>query len=217
MSNSLDIIYLLVYAICDKYTRVSLYFSPQIINTMKSPILLHALTCLLLLLIHLTGCQPAPQSPVAPPATGDDYLLLAEDPASGTFGYYDKKGAFVIPFGKYELCMTDTFRTYAVVLKGKDFVVIDRQEQVLYQVFKYDNGPDFSVDGLFRIVQNGKIGYADAKTYQVVIQPQFDCAFPFENGVARVSNNCKTEMEGEHSIWTSDDWKMIDKSGKVVQ
>lgn len=184
---------------------------------MKSPILLPALACLLLVFIHLTGCKPAPQSPAAPNTTGDEYLLLAEDPASGTFGYYNKKGEFVIPFGKYDMCMTDTFRTYAVVLKGTDFVVIDRQEQVLYQVFKYDNGPDFSVDGLFRIVQNGKIGYADAKTYQVVIQPQFDCAFPFENGVAKVSNNCKTEMEGEHSIWTSDDWKMIDKSGKVVQ
>ncbi|NUO02611.1 MAG: hypothetical protein HUU01_18550 [Saprospiraceae bacterium] len=113
--------------------------------------------------------------------------------------------------------MTDTFRNHAVVLKDQDFVVIDRKEMVLYQVFKYDNGPDFSVDGLFRIVKDGKIGYADAKTYAVVIQPGFDCAFPFENGLARVSNNCKTEKQGEHSIWTSDDWKTIDKSGKIIQ
>lgn len=184
---------------------------------MKTKALLFIPGCWLLLFIHLTGCQPASQNPVAPKTAGDEYLLLAEDPASGTYGYYNHKGELVVPFGKYALCLTDTFRTHAVVLKEEEFVVIDRQETVLYQVFKYDNGPDFSVDGLFRIVQNGKIGYADAKTYQVVIQPQFDCAFPFENGVARVSNNCKTEKQGEHSIWTSDNWKRIDKSGKVVE
>jgi len=184
---------------------------------MKTKALLFIPGCWLLLFIHLTGCQPAPENPVAPKTAGDEYLLLAEDPASGTYGYYNHKGELVVPFGKYALCLTDTFRTHAVVLKEKEFVVIDRQESVLYQVFKYDNGPDFSVDGLFRIVQNGKIGYADAKTYQVVIQPQFDCAFPFEDGVARVSNNCKTEIQDEYSIWTSDDWKLIDKSGKFVQ
>ncbi len=185
---------------------------------MKNKMIQFIPICFLSLFIHLTGCQPAPQSPPAASNTASsDYLLLAEDPASGAYGYYNEKGELVVPFGKYAMCLTDTFRTHAVVLKEKEFVVIDRQETVLYQVFKYDNGPDFSVDGLFRIVQNGKIGYADAATYQVVIQPQFDCAFPFEDGVARVSNNCKTEKEGEHSIWISDDWKAIDKQGNFIK
>ena len=185
---------------------------------MKNKMIQSIAICFLSLSIHLTGCQPAPQSPPAASNTASsDYLLLAEDPASGAYGYYNQKGELVVPFGKYAMCVTDTFRTHAVVLKEKEFVVIDRQETVLYQVFKYDNGPDFSVDGLFRIVQNGKIGYADAATYQVVIQPQFDCAFPFEDGVARVSNNCKTKKEGEHSIWISDDWKAIDKQGNFIK
>lgn len=185
---------------------------------MKNKMIQSIAICFLSLSIHLTGCQPAPQSPPAASNTASsDYLLLAEDPASGAYGYYNEKGELVVPFGKYAMCLTDTFRTHAVVLKEKEFVVIDRQETVLYQVFKYDNGPDFSVDGLFRIVQNGKIGYADAATYQVVIQPQFDCAFPFEDGVARVSNNCKTKKEGEHSIWISDDWKAIDKQGNFIK
>jgi len=172
--------------------------------------------CFLSLFIHLTGCQPAPQNTTVPDTNNADYLLLAED-STGVSGYRNPNGDLVIPFGKYAMCLTDTFRTHAVVLNGNDFVVIDRQETVLYQVFKYDNGPDFSVDGLFRIMQNGKIGYADATTYAVVIQPQFDCAFPFENGVARVSNNCKTEKQGEYSIWTSDDWKAIDKQGNPIK
>ena len=48
----------------------------------------------------------------------------------------------------------------------------------------------------------------------IVIKPQFDCALPFENGVAEVSTNCKTETEGEHSTWVSDHWEYIVKTGK---
>ncbi len=168
-----------------------------------------------LLLIQLMGCQSAPQRPDANSASAD-YLLLTED-TSGAYGYRNQLGELLIPFGKYAMCLTDTFRTYALVLGEQGFVVIDRQEQVQYQVFNYDNGPDYPSEGLFRIVQNGKIGYADAGTYAVVIQPQFDCAFPFENGVARVSNNCKTEQTGEYSTWVSDAWKEIDKQGNATK
>ncbi len=95
------------------------------------------------------------------------------------------------------------------------WVITDSKKTTLYDVFIYDNGPDYPADGLIRIVENGKIGYADAKTYAIIITPQYDCAFPFENGKAKVSNNCKTIKDGEHNVWESDSWQYVDKKGKM--
>jgi WG containing repeat len=94
------------------------------------------------------------------------------------------------------------------------WVIKNRKKKTLYEVFPFDNGPDYPSEGLIRVVKNGKIGYANAKTYTLVIAPQFDCAFPFENGKAKVSYNCKTLKDGEHNIWTSDTWQYVDKKGR---
>ena len=146
----------------------------------------------------------------------NDFLLLVND-STDQFSYQNLRGEVVIAPGKYILCLTDTFRNHAMVMKANEgFMVIDRQEKALYEVFNYDNGPDYPSDGLFRIIQHGKIGYADAETYEIVIQPQFDCAFPFETGKAKVSNQCKTEKLGEHNSWTSDKWQYIDTKGKEI-
>jgi len=147
----------------------------------------------------------------------NNYLLKVSDSDSGTCGYADLNGNMVIPLGKYSICFTDTFRTYAIVtLPEIGFGAIDREENVLYKIFPYDNGPDYISDGLFRILENSKIGFAESTTGKVVIKPQFDCARPFENGVAMVSNNCKTVSEGEHSSWSGDNWYYVDKTGKRV-
>jgi hypothetical protein len=94
------------------------------------------------------------------------------------------------------------------------WVIMDSKKMALYAVFIYDNGPDYASEGLIRVVKNGKIGYADAKTYEIVIEPQFDCAYPFENGKAKVSTQCQTVKEGEYSVWKSDTWQYVDKNGK---
>lgn len=93
------------------------------------------------------------------------------------------------------------------------WVIIDAQKRILYEVFPFDNGPDYPSEGLIRIVKNGKIGYAHAKTYALVIPPQFDCAFPFENSKAKVSLQCQTIQDGEHRIWESTHWRYINKKG----
>lgn len=96
--------------------------------------------------------------------------------------------------------------------EGK-WVIMDSKKMALYAVFVYDNGPDYPSEGLMRVVKNGKIGYADAKTYAIVIEPQFDCAYPFENGKAKVSTNCKIVKDGEYDVWESEAWQFIDKKG----
>jgi hypothetical protein len=94
------------------------------------------------------------------------------------------------------------------------WVIMDERKTVLYDVFIYDNGPDYASEGLIRVVRNGKIGYADAQTYTLVIEPQFDCAFPFENGKAKVSTQCISVKVGEYNEWQSDNWQFVDKKGK---
>jgi WG containing repeat len=110
---------------------------------------------------------------------------------------------------------TTTVLTMEQTADGK-WAILDGQKTPLYEVFIYDNGPDYEAEGLIRVVKNGKIGYADAKTYAIVIEPQFDCAYPFENGKAEVSNQCKTVKDGEHSVWESDIWQLVDKKGSLM-
>lgn len=146
-----------------------------------------------------------------------DYLLLKTN-SKGQYAYVDSNGKTVIPFGKYSMCFTDTFKKYAIVSKPKiGFVAIDRNEKKLYNIFSFDNGPDYTSEGLFRIVKNGKIGYADAASFTVKIQPKYGCAFPFKNGVAKVSNDCKTVPDGEHTVWVSSNWFYINKAGIRVK
>lgn len=165
---------------------------------------------LLLLINGISSCKPTI-------VKNKDYWLAFTDTITNMSGYKDSAGKIVIPLGKYPVCATDTFRTYAIVAnQTTGFVAINKQETVLYEVFPFDNGPDEPSDGLFRIIENGKIGYANFITGKIVIKPQFDCAWPFENGLAKVSNDCSIQSDGEHSVWQSDHWFNIDKTGKKV-
>ena len=147
-----------------------------------------------------------------------EYLLLVNDTINDRYGYIDQQGDTAIPLGKYDYCFTDTFRTYAIVHKNSGgYEAIDRDEKKLYEVFNYDNGPDYTEEGYFRIIENGKIGYADAVTGKIMIKPQYEAAFPFEDGVAKAAVHATKEMDGENSAWESDDWIYIDKNGNVVK
>jgi hypothetical protein len=169
-----------------------------------------SILALMLLFSGLTACAPTIKK--------NDYLVYFNDTITGESGYKNQNGEIAIAPGRYAVCFTDTFRTYAIVAKPEvGYVAIDRQENIMYKIFPFDNGPDEPADGLFRILVNNKIGYADAASGEVVIKPQFDCAWPFENGIAEVSIDCKALPDGEHSIWVSDNWFYIDKTGKRVQ
>ncbi|MEO0472767.1 MAG: WG repeat-containing protein, partial [Bacteroidota bacterium] len=67
-----------------------------------------------------------------------------------------------------------------------------------------------------RILRNGKIGFADERG-KIVISPQFACAFPFDNGKAKVAYECVNEKEFDHIISKSDAWFFINHSGKRVE
>lgn len=131
--------------------------------------------------------------------------------------FVNKSGKTIVPFGNYHYLSNDTIIEYGIVLKPKTgAIAIDNSGAELYEVFWFDNGPDYPSDGLFRIKKNGLIGFADFKTGEIVISPQFDCAFPFKNGKAKVSLQCDVIPEGEHSIWKSSSWFFINKNGMTI-
>ncbi len=129
-----------------------------------------------------------------------------------SFSMVDKNGDTIIPLEKYHSVYTNTITYFGVFNNSGKLLGIDRNGNVLFEVFYYDNGPDYLREGLFRVMRNGKIGYANNQG-EVVIPCQFDCAWPFEGGKAKVSMNCQKIKDYEHSRWESDDWYFIDKSG----
>jgi hypothetical protein len=90
------------------------------------------------------------------------------------------------------------------------FVLMDDQGQEIYQIYWFDNGPDITSEGLYRIRKNGKIGYASSITGEVIIEALYDCAYPFSNGRASVGIGCEIKSDGEHSFWIGGEWQWID-------
>jgi len=110
----------------------------------------------------------------------------------------------------------DTLSEYSMVNED-GFFLIDRSGTKIYEIYPFDNGPDYVSEGLQRIIKDGKIGYGDPILGKVIIQPIYSCAYPFENGRANVSIDCTTITDGEHSIWESKEWMYIDKNGNKVE
>ena len=96
--------------------------------------------------------------------------------------YLNEQGDTIVPYGKYRYCQTDTIKKLGFVYehKPKDarIICINNAGKELFYVFKYDNGPDYIQEGLFRIMnEDGLVGFADSLG-NVVIKPQFKFAYP---------------------------------------
>ena len=89
-------------------------------------------------------------------------------------GYVNGNGDTIIPIGKYYYCFSNTMENYGIVwTHDKRLIGIDRDQNELFNVFWFDNGPDELSDGLIRIVKNNKIGFADSEG-KIVIEPNYD-------------------------------------------
>lgn len=157
----------------------------------------------------LASCTSSPAN--------DTWLLNCPKDDSSSCGYVNEAGEIMIDHGKYLMCISDTFDDYAIVLKEEDgFVAINKAEDVLYHVFIYDNGPDAPTEGLFRIIEDERIGYADVQTGEIKIKPQYVAARPFENNYAPICPDCEVVKDFDHSIWANGKWGLIDKNGTIV-
>lgn len=86
----------------------------------------------------------------------------------------------------------------ASIATEEGWVVINKKKKVLHKVFIYDNGPDYVSEGMYRIIENGKMGFANEKG-KVVIPPKYDFVWPFERGTAKFCNGCTFQKDGEHT------------------
>jgi len=161
----------------------------------------------------LAACQP---TDAAHPAGAP--LRLVVRPADDACAYVAAPGDTVIPFGRYPMCATERFDRLALVLKpGVGWVGINRQEQVLFKAFIFDNGPDYPAEGVMRVVgPTGLLGYADTATGRVVLPPRYEAAFPFDSGRAQVGRRCRLETDGEHSWWRCAEWSYINHQGQPL-
>lgn len=185
------------------------------------------ITRLLLLGLCLWSCASEQPDTAVPPTkkyaeitdfSPADTLFLVENETGGetTFGYTNQLGEVIIPFGQFEYAFSDTILTFGLVVKDSELIGINQQGERLYEVFQFDNGPDYLADGLFRILKNDRIGYADAAG-RIVIEPQFACADPFDSGRAKVAINCTTSADGEHTVAESGEWFYINKRGQKLE
>jgi len=98
--------------------------------------------------------------------------------------YGFKKAGKIKIKAKYLATYTDKLCHMAMVLDAeKGWIGIDKNDQILVVPYIYDNGPDYPEEGLFRVVANNKIGFADS-TGKQLIPAQFDFVTPFRDGYA---------------------------------
>ena len=138
--------------------------------------------------------------------------------------YMNLKGDVIIPFGKYAYLGTDTLIHYANVIEySKDSIYgrcisIDQNQNILYDIVKYDNGPDYFEQGLSRVLRNGKMGFSNHYG-QIIIPCIYDFAWPFKNGKAKVTFTAKKVIDKQecHSTIISNEWFYINKEGNKIK
>lgn len=182
------------------------------------------------LLLFLVGCassktvisEPVNSSYATITEVSDTLLLFCDDKYDSVqlCGYLNQQGYTVISKHEFDMLFSETFVNFAFVYDaqkfGKEIVAINRDKKVVFEAFMYDNGPDYLAEGLFRIKQNGKIGFANEKG-EIIIPAMYECAYPFEDGEAKVSLSCETVTDGfEHFNWESKEWFFINQKGQKV-
>ena len=117
------------------------------------------------------------------------------------YGYVNDKGDTIIRC-IYPMAFTDTITHIGFVSDSNGVIkCFNNEGKFLFNVFQFDNGPDYPVEGLFRIVGN------------IVITPQYQFARPFKDGKAQVTNSGKMMKDSSnvdaHEYWQSDNWHVI--------
>ena len=157
-------------------------------------------------------------------AQEEDVLKYQYDPvADKGIGFTNSKGEIVIPadrFGHVYESRLDKI-TFVLFKDGpKGIYAINRKGEPLFEVFCIDNGPDYVKEGMFRIIKDGKIGYANMNG-EVIIEPQFDFAYPFQNcGYAVFNMGGKQTLDNnthdKHWKMEGGKWGIINKKGEIV-
>lgn len=103
----------------------------------------------------------------------------------------------------------------AVVVEGELLFALDSGRTA--PALPFDNGPDQFVEGLARSPRDGKVGFVN-EHLELVVPRDWDFAFPFEDGLARVCTGCTLHRDegDEHSEVVGGQWGAVDRQGRVV-
>lgn len=163
-------------------------------------------TLYILLLLLLAGTHTFRQP------CNDYWLWYSETDSLGNerHGYKTATGEIAIP-AKYMNVYTDTMYCMAIVMTADwKMVCIDRNDSILCHPFIFDNGPDYVSEGVFRIIENKKMGFADING-NIVIPPVFDFVGSFGEGYDedKQSGIAFYEMGGYRHWWDSEHWTWL--------
>jgi len=106
-------------------------------------------------------------------------------------------------------------KVFAAFKEGEGMWYFDLTGEKMLKIYSFDNGPDYFEEGLSRYLEGDKIGYID-EDLNVVIPAQFDGAFPFKNGVAKVCVGCERSRVDGPSALEGGKWGLVDKEGDVI-
>lgn len=130
-------------------------------------------------------------------------------------GYKDIKGEIIFPEGKYNECFSKYFIEWAAVSINNRTIGINKDEKELFEIYSYDNSIDYFENGLFRIIKDSLIGFANGNA-KIVIPAIYKGAFPFKNGKAKVSFNCQASKKNNIDKKECVTWFYIDKKGNTI-
>lgn len=104
---------------------------------------------------------------------------------------------------------------YAVAWGDRGFVLIDRQENEIGNVYLTDNYPDSVQDGVIRMQEGDKVRYFSLRDGKY-LNGAWDHASPFDNKIACVCNDC-LKSHGEHHIVEGGKSWFINDKGKILR
>ena len=140
-----------------------------------------------------------------------------------SWGFKDTNGQIIIP-AQYSSVFEDTFSNDITFVFKKPtssqdntngIIAIDKQNQFVLKPFIFDNGPDYLQEGLFRFVENDKMGFADVNGKKV-IAAKYTFVNSFQEGFAAFCEGCQKENMGEHWRMVGGKWGFMDKNGKEI-
>lgn len=156
-----------------------------------------------------------------------DTLIAVTDEEYLQYGsrvsYVDLNRDTIIPFGHFAYFGTDTLVHFANVLEhpndstwGRQ-IGIDKNQNILFDIVMFDNGPESFNEGFIRVLRNGKMGFAN-RFGQIEIPCIYDYAKWFDNGQAEVTFKAKEYLDmEEHRRVESDEWFKIDRQGNKIE
>jgi hypothetical protein len=125
-----------------------------------------------------------------------------------------KKSSYISDeyFEKLDFSKTDLLR---VSIDGVWYYV-RKNGKIMLVITNHKGEVDQFQEGLARTQVDGKIGFFD-RNLDMVLEPFYDFAFPFHDGVAEICVGCREVSSGEYSVLDGGDWKRINRLGLILE